>query len=101
MLDHPEAHMSLLNGLEEFLASSQIIVIRGAADEAALWATQLSALYSPTRMVFAIPDDAPDLPPALDEKRAVGGTTAYLCTGMTCSQPLNDLDSVARLATGT
>jgi uncharacterized protein YyaL (SSP411 family) len=99
MLDHPDAHMGLLNGLEEFLSSSQIIIIRGRADDAARWATELNALYSPARMVFAIPEDAADLPPALSEKRAIGGTTAYLCTGMTCSQPLDNMDAVARLAT--
>jgi uncharacterized protein YyaL (SSP411 family) len=37
-----------------------------------------------------------DLPPALAAKRAGPGTVAYVCTGMTCSAPLTDLEAVAR-----
>ena len=96
MLEYPQAHMSLINALDEFLASTEIVVIRGADADALRWSRQLQALYSPSRMIFAIPDDAPDLPPALAEKRAVAGTTAYVCTGMTCSAPLTDLGSLAR-----
>jgi len=47
-------------------------------------------------MIFAIPRDAADLPPALAAKSATAGTVAYVCTGMTCSAPLTDLDAVAR-----
>jgi uncharacterized protein YyaL (SSP411 family) len=47
-------------------------------------------------MLFAIPADAADLPPALAEKRAAGGTVAYLCTGMTCSAPFTNLSEIAQ-----
>jgi uncharacterized protein YyaL (SSP411 family) len=47
-------------------------------------------------MTFAIPNDAQDLPAALADKRAGSCTTAYLCTGMTCSAPLTDLGELAR-----
>jgi hypothetical protein len=93
---YPQAHMSLLNALEEFLTSAQILIIRGAAAEAARWSRELGALYAPTRMIFAIPADASGLPPALADKRAAGATVAYLCTGMTCSAPIADLDEIAR-----
>ena len=67
----------------------QILIIRGDAPSAARWAAQLAApLYAPTRMIFAIPSDAAELPPALAAKAARPDTVAYLCTGMTCSAPL-------------
>jgi uncharacterized protein YyaL (SSP411 family) len=49
-------------------------------------------------MIFAIPRDTGDLPPALAAKSPVAGpgAVAYVCTGMTCSAPLDDLASVAR-----
>ncbi len=47
-------------------------------------------------MIFAIPSDAAELPPALAEKRAGAQTLAYLCTGATCSAPLSSVDDVAR-----
>lgn len=97
MLEHPGSHMSMLNALDDFLESTQILIIRGGVDEAQHWARELGALYAPTRMIFAIPDRTPDLPSALAAKRAGGGTTAYLCTGMTCSAPLTDLNDIARL----
>jgi len=96
MLQHyPQAHMSLVNALEDFLASTQILIIRGDAEHIRRWAAELGALYSPGRMIFAIPRDAADLPPALAAKQATAGTVAYVCTGMTCSAPLTDLRDIA------
>ena len=52
-------------------------------------------------MIFAIPGDAQGLPAALTDKPAGVATTAYLCTGMTCSAPMTDLGELARkLAAG-
>jgi uncharacterized protein YyaL (SSP411 family) len=93
---YPQAHMSLVNALEDFLASTQILIIRGDAPQIERWSASLGALYAPTRMIFAIPSDAAELPPGLAVKRAMAGTVAYLCTGMTCSEPLADLDQIAR-----
>jgi uncharacterized protein len=93
---YPQAHMSLVNALEDFLTSVQILIIRGDAPEIQRWAAELGALYSPTRMIFAIPRDAADLPPALAAKQATAGTVAYVCTGMACSAPLTDQREIAR-----
>jgi len=101
MVEFPQAHMSSLNALEDFLTSTQILIIRGDAAEAERRARNLGALYAPTRMIFAIPRDAAGLPQALAEKRAGPDTTAYLCTGMTCTAPLTDFGELARkLAAG-
>jgi uncharacterized protein YyaL (SSP411 family) len=93
---YPQAHMSLVNALEDFLTSVQILIIRGDAPEIRHWAAELGALYSPTRMIFTIPRDAADLPPALAAKQATAGTVAYVCTGMACSAPLSDVSQIAR-----
>jgi hypothetical protein len=95
-VEQPQAHMSVLNALEDFRAPMQILVIRGAPAEAQRWASTLGSVYAPARMLFAIPADAADLPPALAEKRAAGGTVAYLCTGMTCSAPFTNLSEIAQ-----
>jgi uncharacterized protein YyaL (SSP411 family) len=95
---YPQAHMSLLNALEDFLTPAQILIIGGDTAEAARWSMQIGALYAPGRMIFAIPRDTHDLPPALAAKSPVAGAgaVAYVCTGMTCSAPLDDLASVVR-----
>ncbi|HWJ35683.1 MAG TPA: thioredoxin domain-containing protein [Steroidobacteraceae bacterium] len=94
--EFPQAHMSVLNALEDFLSSTQVLIIRGPADDAGRWARNLGALYAPARMIFAIPDDAPDLPAALADKPAGADVMAYVCTGMTCGAPLTDLGELAR-----
>jgi uncharacterized protein len=93
--EYPQAHMSLLNALEDFLSAMQILIIRGEAHSAAHWADALGKLYAPTRMIYAIPNDA-ELPQALAAKRPAATTVAYLCSGMTCSAPLENLEEVAR-----
>jgi uncharacterized protein len=93
---YPQAHMSMVDALEDFLGSMQIVIIRGDAAQVAHWAAALSAAYAPLRLIFAIPRDAAELPPGLAAKREAAGTVAYVCTGMTCSAPLSDLQSVAR-----
>jgi uncharacterized protein YyaL (SSP411 family) len=93
---YPLAHMSLVNSLEDFLAATQILIIRGDPPELERWSAQIGALYAPTRMIFAITRDAAELPPALAAKRAVADTVAYVCRGMTCGAPLSDLSSLAR-----
>jgi uncharacterized protein len=93
--EYPQAHMSLLNALEDFLSAMQILIIRGEAQSAAHWADALGKLYAPTRMIYAIPNDA-ELPAALTAKRPGSTTVAYLCSGMTCSAPLENLEEVAR-----
>ncbi|MDB6086043.1 MAG: thioredoxin, partial [Gammaproteobacteria bacterium] len=96
MHEFPQAHMSLLNAFEDFLAPTQTLIIRGPAEASARWARNLNVLYAPTRMIFAIPGDAPDLPAALADKQAGSDVTGYLCAGMTCSEPLTDLGEIAR-----
>jgi uncharacterized protein len=93
---YPQAHMSMVNALEDFLGSMQIVIIRGDALQVAHWAATLSAVYAPMRLIFAIPRDAAELPPALAAKRAAADTVAYVCTGMTCNAPLSDLGAVVR-----
>ena len=95
MQEYPQAHMSLVNALEDFLSALQILVIRGEASSATHWAIVLGKLYAPTRMIFAIPTDA-QLPAALAAKRPGETTVAYLCSGMTCSAPLANLEQVTR-----
>jgi uncharacterized protein len=96
LVDYPQAHMTLINSLEEYLAPMQVLIVRGEARAAASWAVELGALYAPHRMIFAIPRDAADLPPAIAAKRATEGTVAYVCRGMTCSEPIEELSEIAR-----
>ncbi len=91
---HPHAHISLLTALEELLHPPDIIILRGAAADIEGWRRELVRSYEPRRLVLAIPDDAPDLPPALAEKPAHPYPVAYVCRGSTCSAPLDSLEAL-------
>jgi len=91
---YPQAHVSLINALEDFLRSPQIVIVRGPAEQSGAWTRQINKRYAPRRMSFALPEDANDLPAVLAEKRALGTTTAYVCAGMACSAPIKDLNEL-------
>jgi uncharacterized protein YyaL (SSP411 family) len=93
---YPHGHATLLTALEERLHPVEIVIVRGSPSQAAEWRDALAALYAPRRLVFAIPDDARDLPGALSGKRSQEATVAYVCRGTTCSPPVK---SVAQLVT--
>jgi uncharacterized protein YyaL (SSP411 family) len=60
------------------------------------WQRELDRLWVPRRMIFAIPADAADLPPALADKRPQGRAVAYICRGSTCSAPVDSLAAPIR-----
>jgi uncharacterized protein YyaL (SSP411 family) len=93
---YPQAHTSLLNALDEILTPLETVIIRGPAEDAARWQGELSALYAPSRQVFAIADDEKKLPPALADKKPGEGTIAYVCTGTTCDAPVSTLSVLVR-----
>ncbi|MGH8178329.1 MAG: thioredoxin domain-containing protein [Steroidobacter sp.] len=94
---YPHAHCALLIALAEHLEPIDIVIIRGAEAEAAEWRDELAKIYSPARLVFAIPGDAPQLPAALAVKKPMRETAAYVCRGMTCSEPVKSLAALIAL----
>ena len=95
MEDFPHGHAALVMALDEYLEAPEIVVIRGSQDDAENWSREVSAVYAPRRLVFAIPVDAPNLPEALATKAAGDNTLAYICQGMTCSAPVESLKELA------
>ena len=91
MQDSPQAHVTLLSALEEALHPPQTVILRGTPDSIESWRNQLARLYAPRRLLLAIPADTSGLPPALADKTPRGEATAYVCTGSTCSAPIDSL----------
>jgi hypothetical protein len=85
---HPQGHTSLLMALEEMLSPPEIVVLRGHPDTIESWRRELAKLYSPRRLVLAVPTDAPDLPAAIAEKTPRGAAVAYVCRGNVCGEPI-------------
>jgi uncharacterized protein len=98
LTQYPHGHCALLIALAEQLDPLEVVIIRGRAQETESWAGELAKVYAPHRLVFAIPDDACELPAALAEKMSIDAdVTAYLCRGMTCSPPVKTLASLLAL----
>ena len=92
---YPPGHMSLLGALEELLTPSEIVVLRGEARTIDGWRLALARLYSPHRIVLAIPAEAVGLPPALADKTPRAYPVAYVCRGSSCSAALDSLSALA------
>jgi uncharacterized protein YyaL (SSP411 family) len=91
----PFAHCALLDALEEQLDPPEIVIVRGAPKRSADWARTARIVYAPRRLVFEIPADAADLPPALAEKAAPeSGARAWICRGTTCLPPVDSLSAL-------
>jgi uncharacterized protein len=91
---YPQAHMSLLIALEELLNPPETIILRGEAAAIEAWRRDLARLYAPRRLIIAVPGDARDLPPALEEKPTRGDAVAYVCKGSVCSAPLESFSAL-------
>ena len=88
MEKYPQAHTSLLTALEELLNPPEIVILRG--DETIeTWRRELARLYSPRRMVLAVPAAASNLPAAIAEKAPRGAAVAYVCRGSVCGEPVS------------
>ncbi|MEM7431981.1 MAG: thioredoxin domain-containing protein [Pseudomonadota bacterium] len=87
--EYPHGHVSLVNALDDYQTPPELIVLRGAEDAIEAWRAPANVLYTPARMVFAIPADEVDLPGLLAERAPkVGTALAYRCRGMTCDLPI-------------
>ena len=92
----PSGCITLVNALAEQHDPPEIVIVRFSSDASddALesWRRIAAECYSPFRFCFVIPDNASDLPPALQDKSARDKITAYLCRGTTCLAPIGELD---------
>jgi uncharacterized protein YyaL (SSP411 family) len=96
----PYAHNALLLALEEYLYGSEIVVIRGEVDSLAAWQAKARQEYAPRRLALAIPADAEGLPGLLNERKPLGKTVAYVCSGQTCQAPVTDLGEFEQMMQG-
>jgi uncharacterized protein YyaL (SSP411 family) len=97
---YPHGHTSLLMALDECTEPPTVVVLRGAAEDLAVWRAELDKLYDPRRLVFGVPSAATGLPPALADKRPQARIVAYVCRGTTCSAPVETLGDLVRALKG-
>jgi uncharacterized protein YyaL (SSP411 family) len=77
--------------LDEHLAQPKTLVLRGRGEAVTAWSGELAREFLPDTLVLAIADGAPGLPPLLDKPARPGEVNAWLCRGVSCLEPVNDL----------
>jgi len=93
MCSQPGGHASLLMALEENLAPTRSVILRGQQPELGRWRHALAGRYLPATIVVAIAPEAQSLPAVLD-KPVTDRVNAWVCEGATCLAPVADLDSL-------
>ena len=69
------------------------IILRGSEPELERWQSTVRCGDIRTDC-YAIPEEADDLPPALQDKPVRGEAVAYVCVGPTCEEPIQSLDAL-------
>ena len=96
----PSAHCALLSALEEQLYAPQTVIVRGPADAIVPWLKVARAGYHPWRFSFGIPYEGitqvPSYLPRLVTAEVRAKPTAYVCTNLTCSLPIDSLDELKK-----
>ena len=77
--------------LDEALAQPKTLVLRGAREALASWQSTLARVPMSDTLALAIPDGMPGLPALLDKPPRPGAVNAWLCRGVTCLEPIGDL----------
>jgi len=93
---HPAGFASLLAALAEALEPTRLVVLRGAPEALKPWQQALAAEYRPDTVILAVPADAKGLPELL-AKPAGPGVNAFVCQGVTCLEPVADLNLIRNL----
>ena len=91
MREHPGGFAMMAIALDEHLAQPKTLVLRGRPHAVEAWKAQLAREYMPDTLLLAIPDGVPGVPPLLDKPARAGEVNGWLCRGVSCLEPSNDL----------
>jgi uncharacterized protein YyaL (SSP411 family) len=93
MQRNPAACPSLLLALDEHLTPPAVLLLRGPQAETSVWKTAVDRLWLPAGMVIALPEQAENLPQALD-RPVKNNVNAWLCVGVECLPVIESLQTL-------
>jgi hypothetical protein len=97
MRDYPGGFAMMAIALDEHLAQPKTLVLRGRQDAIREWRGELAREFMPDTLVLGIADGTPGLPALLDKPARPGDVNAWLCRGVSCLEPINDLLQLKKL----
>ncbi len=94
MRERPGNHATLLRALAECLEPPAMGIVRGPGAALGAWRRPLDQRYAPASLVLSVPAGLAGLPATLD-KPVAAGVNAWVCRGVTCLAPSDDVGGVA------
>ncbi|MFM9887371.1 MAG: thioredoxin domain-containing protein [Burkholderiales bacterium] len=94
---HPPVFASLLWALQELIEPTRLVVLAGPRSMTRAWLTALNARHRPETMMIAIDGGLADIPSVLARPAPAEGVNAYICQGVTCSAPVENMDRLEAL----
>jgi len=87
----PAASPSLMMALEEFLQPPSVVILRGTAEEMAVWKSRLNRKYLPHCLGFSFDASVRHLPQTL-VREYKDDVNAWVCRGVECMPAIDRLD---------
>jgi hypothetical protein len=91
---YPGGCASLLMALEEALEPPRVVVLRGGQAQMLEWRRALDRMFLPATLVLALSPGESKLPPPLDKPFTPGAVNAWVCQGVSCLAPVDNLDQL-------
>ncbi|HZQ71431.1 MAG TPA: thioredoxin domain-containing protein [Burkholderiales bacterium] len=91
MRDHPAGFAAMALALRDWLAGPKVLVLRGPPEGVEAWRAALAREYLPDTTVLALAEGEGGLPAPLDKPVSKGKVNGWLCRGVTCLPPIDDL----------
>jgi hypothetical protein len=91
----PSGFASLDRALSEYLEPPSVVIVRGPATAIGDWSRAIGGHYLPSTLVLALPTGLQGLPESLD-KPAGAAVNAWVCRGVVCLPPTDEVATVLR-----
>jgi len=97
MAQRPGGFATMSLALSEVLEPTRTVILRGRSAELGRWRDELAGSVGPGTLLLALDATIPGLPPVLEKPAPIAGVNAYLCEGVSCLEPVQEVAGLRRL----
>jgi hypothetical protein len=97
MTRRPGGFATMNMALNEALEPTRLVVLRGSPEQLEQWRSELAGRIDGSLLVLALDTQLKGLPDALDKPGQRGAVNAYLCEGVSCLKPVQEIGELCAL----
>jgi uncharacterized protein YyaL (SSP411 family) len=97
MARRPGGFATMGMALSELLAPTRTVILRGSPERLEPWHRELSDSVDGATLLLALDAAVQALPAVLDKPAPDSGVNAYLCQGVSCLRPVQDMAALRAL----